>query len=258
MDFGIKNKRVLITGASQGLGYAIAKEFAKEGCRISLIARREEELKKIIEELGDNATGHSYYAIDLMQPDAPTKAIQELTTNESFDIVIHNLGGTLNIKDPLALAQEWQKVWQFNVGIAIEINNLLIPKMQEKKWGRIIHISSISAESLRGSAPYGASKAYLNAYTKCLARAFATDNIIVSALLPGAIYADGGHWDENAPHNAKDKEAFFKKRSDFLRHHHAIGRLGLAEEIAPFAIFMASNQVTFASGSIIPIDGGTM
>ncbi len=260
MDLGIKNKRVLITGASQGIGYTIAKAFANEGCRISLIARREEELQKIVEELGGKTAGHSYYAIDLMEPGAPTKAIQELTKKESqpFDIIIHNLGGTLNIKDLLAPTNDWQKVWQFNVGIAIEINNLLIPKMQEKKWGRIIHISSISAESLRGSAPYGAAKAYLNAYTKCLGRVVAQDNIVISALMPGAIYSEGGHWDENAPHNIIDKEVFFKKRSDFLRHHHAIGRLGLAEEIAPFAVFMASNQVTFASGSIIPIDGGTM
>lgn len=258
MDLGIKNKRVLITGASQGIGYAIAKEFATEGCRISLIARRKEKLQKILEELGGETVGHSYYAIDLMQPNAPASAIQELTKREPFDIVVHNLGGTLNVKDPLAPMAEWQKVWQFNVGIAIEINDLLIPKMQEKKWGRIIHISSISGESLRGSAPYGAAKAYLNAYTKCLGRAVAPHNIIISALLPGAIYAEGGHWDENAPHNTLDKEAFFKKRSDFLRHHQAIGRLGYAEEIAPFAVFMASDQVTFASGSIIPIDGGTM
>jgi len=247
MDLGIKNKRVLITGSSQGIGYAIAKAFAKEGCRVCLIARRKEE-----------TAGHSYYSVDLMQPNAPTKAVQELTKHESFDIVVHNLGGTLNTKDPLAPMDAWQKVWQFNVGIAIEMNALLVPFMQRKKWGRIIHISSISGESLRGSASYGCAKAYLNAYTKCLGRFVAPYNIIVSALLPGAIYAEGGHWDENAPHNVIDKEAFFKKRSDFLRHHHAIGRLGLAEEIAPFAVFMASNQVTFASGSIIPIDGGTM
>jgi NAD(P)-dependent dehydrogenase (short-subunit alcohol dehydrogenase family) len=76
--------------------------------------------------------------------------------------------------------------------------------------------------------------------------------------MPGAIYAPGGHWDENSPHNRKDQEAFFRKRADFLRHHHAVGRLGLPEEIAPFAVFMASQQAAFAQASLVPVDGGTM
>ena len=259
MDLGIKDKKVIITGASQGIGHAIALAFAKEGCKVSVIARRESLLKEMIDEMGSEKNGHSYYAIDLMEDGAPTKAVKELVKkNGNYDIVVHNVGGTLNVKDILSPMGEWCKVWRFNVGIAIEMNQHLVPSMQAQKWGRIIHISSSSAESLRGSAPYGAAKAYLNAYTKVLGRALAKDNIVVSALMPGAIYAKGGHWDENSEINVHIKEAFFKKRDDFLRHHHAIGRLGTAEEIAPFVLFMASRYVTFATTSLIPIDGGTM
>jgi len=74
----------------------------------------------------------------------------------------------------------------------------------------------------------------------------------------GALYAEGGHWDENTYTTGGAKEAFLNKRSDFLRHHHAIKRLGTAQEVAPFAVFMASEQASFASASLIPIDGGTM
>lgn len=259
MDLGIKGKRVLVSGASQGIGKAIALEFAKEECEVTIIARRESALKEVVSEMGGKVRGHSYYAIDLMEAGAPTKAIKELLERSgAFDIVIHNIGGTLGVKDILSPVEDWIRVLQFNAGAAIEMNRYLVPPMQKRKWGRIVHVSSISAESLRGSAPYGAAKAYLNAYTKVLGRAVAQDGIVVSALLPGSVYAQGGDWDENGPRNINDQEAFFKKKADFLRHHHAIGRLGTAEEIAPFAVFMASEQVTFANASLIPIDGGTM
>ena len=258
MDLGIKDKRVLITGASQGIGRAIALEFSKEGCRVAVVARREKELKELVEEIGREEKRHTYFAVDLMKKAEPTRVVKELAKEGNFDIVVHNLGGTLGVKNPLATVEDWNKVWQLNVGIAIEMNALLIQPMKKQKWGRIIHISSISAETLRGSAAYGVAKAYVNAYTKVLGRAVAQDGIVVSALMPGAIYAKGGHWDEESEINSKDKENFLKKREDFLRHHHAIGRLGTAEEIAPFAVFMASKYVTFAQTSIIPIDGGTM
>lgn len=252
MDFGIKGKRVLITGSSQGIGRAIALAFAKEGGRVSVLARREDKLKELVVEMGTETQGHSYYAVDLMKEHAPTEAVNVLTQNgEPFEIVVHNLGGSLNLKNPLASQKEWNEVWTYNVGVAIEINSLILPPMQQKKWGRVIHISSISAESVHGSTPYAAAKAFLNAYVKGVGRSMAPDGIVCSALMPGAILAEGGHWDNIRKINPK-------KMADFLRHHHAIGRLGTAEEIAPFAVFMASEQVTFAAASIIAVDGGTM
>ena len=259
MDLGIKNKRVLVTGASQGIGKSIALEFANEGCRITLISRREQELKKVMEEIGGEDCGHSYMVGDLMEKGVPTTISEELIKQyKRVDIVVHNVGGTLGVKNILSSVEDWEKVWRFNTGIAIEMNNILIPPMQRNEWGRIIHISSISAKNLRGSGPYGIAKAALNAYTTVLGRELAPQGIVVSALMPGAIFAVGGHWDENSPHNAIDKEAFFRKKSDFLRHHHAIGRMGLSEEIAPFAVYMASKQASFANTALIPIDGGTM
>ena len=252
MDLGIADKKVLITGASQGLGRAIALDFAKEGCKVAVAARRADKLQGVVAEMGGEERGHSFYVIDLMSDGGPTCAVEELTArNGHFDIVVHNVGGTLSVKDPLSPMEEWCRVWRFNVGIAIEINALIIPPMQAQGWGRVIHISSISAESVRGSAPYAAAKAYLNAYVKGLGRAVAPTGVVVSALMPGAILAEGGHWDNIRQTNPAMME-------DFLRHHHAIGRLGTAEEISPFAVFMASQLVTFATAAVIPVDGGTM
>lgn len=257
MDLGIEGKRVLITGASRGIGKATALEFAKENCRVTVIARNENKLEEVVKQMGGIEKGHSLCSVDLMRPGTPTKTVIELIKKEPYDIVIHNVGGTLNVKDILSPIENWQKVWQYNVGIAIEMNRYLIPPMQKQKWGRIIHISSISAKNLRGSGPYGAAKSFLNAYTQVVGKGVAKDGIVVSALMPGAVYSVGGPWDENSDINKDDKGAFFRKKADFLRHHHACGRLGTAEEIAPFAIFMASKYVTFANGTLINIDGGT-
>jgi 3-oxoacyl-[acyl-carrier protein] reductase len=252
MELGIKGKKVLVVGASQGCGKTIALDFAKEGCKVAIVARREDKLREIVNEMGKEGRGHSFYAIDLMEDGAPAKAVSHFAEQYgSFDIVIHNVGGTLDVKDPLSAVEEWYRVWRFNVGIAIEINTRIIPPMQKQKWGRIIHISSISAESVRGATPYAAAKAYINAYVKGLGRSLAQDGIVVSALMPGAFIAPGGDWEKKIKNNPNILD-------DFLRHHQATGRLGTPEEISPFALFMASQYVTFAQAALIPIDGGTM
>lgn len=252
MDLGIEGKKVLVTGASQGLGRAVALDFAKEKCKVSVVARRRDKLQELVDEMGGEKQGHSFYAIDLMSDKGPTKAIEALTARHgNFDIVVHGVGGTLDVRDPLSPMEEWYRVWRFNVGIAIEMNNLVIPPMQSQKWGRVVHISSISAESLRGCGPYAVSKAYLNAYTKSIGRSLATTGVVVSALMPGVFFVEEGHWGDIAKTNPN-------MIKDFLRHHHAIGRLGVPEEISPFVLFMASKYMTFATASVIPVDGGTM
>jgi 3-oxoacyl-[acyl-carrier protein] reductase len=252
MELGIKDKNVLITGASQGIGRSIALTFANEGCKVAVISRREQELKNLVDEMGGHKAGHRWCATDLMQEGAPTKAIMELTDGKApFDIVVHNVGGTLQIKNPLSSSDEWRRVWQFNVGIAIEINQLVIPRMQEKSWGRVIHISSGAGIDHRGSPPYATAKAYLNAYTRTLGRAVAQTGVVVSAVLPGPIYAKNGHWD-------RVKETNPAMLDDYLRHHEAVGRLGNPEEIASFTLFMASQWVTYAQASLVSVDGGMM
>lgn len=252
MDLGIAGKRVLVTGASQGLGRQIAIDFAKEKCLVSVIARREDKLKELVEEMGGEKSGHSYYAGDLMNEAVTQAAVKQLTAKGgNFDIVINNVGGTLGLRDVLSPMEEWFRVLKFNVGIAMQINAMVIPVMRTRKWGRIVHVSSLAAEQLRGAAPYASSKAYLNAYVKTLGRAVAADGIVVSAVMPGAFISEGGHWD-----NVKKSNPEMLK--DYLRHHQAVGRLGIPEDISPFVLFLASEQAVFASGTLAPIDGGSM
>jgi 3-oxoacyl-[acyl-carrier protein] reductase len=181
-----------------------------------------------------------------------------LSRHEPIDIAVHNVGGGLGIRDPLAKMNDWLEVWKFNAGIAIEMNALLVPSMRKYRWGRIVHISSINAvtggtmvEPYGGAPAYSCAKAYLNMYTKILGRELAKDNVIVSAVMPGTILSKGKHWDKL---QKKDPQRISK----YLERYHAIGRFGNAKEIAPFVILLASNHASFAAGSVVNIDGGAL
>ena len=253
MDFGIRNKRVLVAGASKGIGRACAKAFANEGGIITSIARTETLLRSLTEEIGGLETGHAYRAADLLQEESPRRVAQELLKRYGpFDIVIHAIGSSLvGSRNPISPREEWQRAWDFNCGIAIDMNAIFVPPMQEKKWGRIVHVSSSSAGTLRGAPLYVCAKVYLNAYSKVLGRELARDGIVVSAVMPGPVAFKGSYWD-----------AFVKEKDpcveDFLRHHQACNRFGTPEEIANFVVVMGSNLASFAQGALIPIDGGTM
>jgi 3-oxoacyl-[acyl-carrier protein] reductase len=252
MQLGIRNKKVLVAGASKGIGAATAKCFAQEGAVLTTVARSELLLQELDKELQQYGQNNSYCCADLMLPDEPTRTAELLLQKSGgFDIIVHAIGGQLDIRDPLAPVSEWQKVWNYNCGIAIEMNRRVIPYMQKQKWGRVIHISSISGIMLRGAAPYAAAKAYLNAYTKTLGRALAQDGIVVSAVLPGAVAFDGSYWDTFV----KEKHP---RVDDFLRHHQAVGRMGTPEEIAAFTVMLASEQASFAQGTLLEVDGGNM
>tara|TARA_Y100000590_G_C15718161_1_gene1012593 strand:+ start:1355 stop:2122 length:768 start_codon:yes stop_codon:yes gene_type:complete len=253
MNLGIKNKRVLVCGASQNIGESIVKDFSKEGCKVTMIARNEKKLKKIFNSLGGKKNGHSYFVANLLEKNVIPKVINDIIKkHKKIDIIVHNIGGSLGKTEPLSNIESWKDVWNFNVGIAIEINNILIPLMIKNKWGRIVHISSIVGQSghlSKGSIAYAASKSYLNSYVKGIGRTYANKNIVISAVMPGAILAKGKYWERIKKNNPKILK-------NFLKEHQAIGRLGLTGEVSPFVVFLSSQQASFACGSIIPVDGG--
>ena len=255
MEIDLKNKNILIIGASKGLGEYLAKYISKYTSRILLVGRNIEKLEKIRIDLQQYSC--EYFAIDMLEHNSVEVLCNYMQkTDFEPDIIIHNMGGGLGKKNPLSIKQDYLDVWNFNVGIQIEINSRMIPLMIQKKWGRIVSISSILGrnagipnEPFGGSIQYNTAKAYLNSYNKCLARELAKYNIVVSTVLPGVMLSEGKFW-----HKMIDKQP--QLVSNFLDKHVSIRRFGLYEEIAPFVLLLCSEYASYCSGTEINIDGG--
>lgn len=250
MDLGISGKRALITGAGRGLGQDIARCLAKEGTKVALIARTGSDLEKLLEEIGGRSAGHYAIAKDLTLQNSPTEVVQELVSVfGSVDIIIHNMGGTMDINDPLCPITDWKKLWRFNMEVALELNLLLLPYMRQQEWGRIVHISSISAIENHGPVPYCSIKAALTAYTRSMGRVLAPEGIVMTAVLPGAVFTEGGYWDITS----KERPEHVRK---YLYERMAIKRFGRLDEISNIVTFLCSEHSSFCIGSIVPVDGG--
>jgi NAD(P)-dependent dehydrogenase (short-subunit alcohol dehydrogenase family) len=251
MNFGLADKKILITGASRGLGRSIVTTLAREGATVAYAARSNNDIGSLTNELKSLGVKHYPLVMDLEPEGSVRDLIQhyEKSGVQSFDGIVHNLGGTMEVNDPFCPIADWRRVWRFNLEIAIELNLHYLPLMKKAKWGRVVHVSSISSMENHGPIPYCASKAALNAYTRSLGRYVAQDGIIVTAILPGAVHTDGGYWDQAARERPEHVERYVRDRM-------AIGRLGRPEEISGLVAFLCSDQASFCVGSIFPADGG--
>lgn len=250
MDLGIKDKLALVTGSSKGIGKAIAAHLAHEGTRLILVARNKNILRELTQELSSTKKRHVYYARDLMAIGEPVKLAKTIVHEVGVpDIIVHNIGGSLGVTSTLASLDDWKKVWQYNIGVAIDINSVFIPKLIKKKWGRIVMLSTLSTVTFNGYAPYVSAKMAVNGYVKTLGRDLAKDNVIVTAVAPGAISLEGRYFSKLEKENPKELKEYF-------HHHLPRGKLGTPEEIAPVVTFLCSEYASFMSGSIVGIDGG--
>ena len=251
MDLGIQNKRALITGAGRGLGRAIAESLAAEGVKVVATSRTATDITALIDAIGGTAAGHLGIPLDIMPDGAPAKLVQLAKDGgfDGFDMVVHNVGGTLDIKDPFCSVKDWRAVYRFNFEIAAELNAMLVPGMQQRKWGRVVHISSIASMENQGPVTYCAMKAALTAYTRSFGGVVAPDGVVVSAVLPGAVFTEGGYWDKTSKENPEHVRKYLSERQ-------RIGRFGRPEEIGNYVAYLCSELASFSTGSIVPVDGG--
>lgn len=252
MDLGMAGKNALVIGGSRGLGRAIALGLSREGARVGVVARSPGDIHKTMESMGGEAKGHWGISRDLMPDGSPKELMDEMAARgkNDVDILIHNLGGTLQIGDPFCEVSDWRKVWRLNIEIAIDLNRRIVPKMKEKGWGRIIHVSSVAAVLNHGSLPYGTVKAALNAYVKNLGAILAPHGIVATGIMPGAIMSEGSRWEKTFQESPE-------KITEFLNNRIAIKRFATPEEIGAFVVFLSSEKASFFCGNVLPIDGGS-
>jgi len=248
MELGIAGRLAVVTGASRGIGRAIALGLAREGARVVAVARSQEHLETL--EKGMEGGGHQMVTLDLTEAGAPARFAEQVKREAGDpEIVVHNLGGSHGVFKAFAPSDDWARVWHFNVGIAHELNRIFIPAMVERRWGRVVHLSTLSTFTFNGHAPYVAAKTALNGYVKTVNREVAKDNVIVTAVAPGAIYSEGRHFAKLMKENPAALETYFNE-------HLPTRRLGRAEDIAPVVAFLASEHAAFMAGAIVSVDGG--
>jgi 3-oxoacyl-[acyl-carrier protein] reductase len=169
----------------------------------------------------------------------------------NLDIMVHNVGGSAGVQQLWAPADDWKKVWQFNLGIAHELNRRFLPPMVERRWGRIVHISTLATATHQGYAAYVSAKCALDGYIKLVSREVCKDNVIVSGVAPGVVYIEGRYFAKLQEENPSALQEFFKN-------HLPTGRLGKTEEIGSAVAFLCSEQASFMAGAIVAVDGGGM
>lgn len=248
MDLGIQNKVALIIGASKNIGKSIAIELANEGAEVWIVARNSKMLKETVSIIPGNKKG--FLVQDLQKKNGPIKLIEKLKRkNIEPDIIVHNMGGSLGVKDPFCSREELREVWDFNLGILHEINIHFLPIMVKKKWGRCIHISTLAVKTNTGYMAYASSKHALEGYVKTISKEVSAKNVVIAAVAPGLVELQGRYFTNLKLSNPD-------KLKNYYAEHLPINRMVQPMEIASLVAFMCSEKSSYMAGSIVSIDGG--
>lgn len=249
MDLGIKNKYALVTGCSKNIGKAIAISLAKEGVNVLAIARSKKELQNLKLEMNKYSNDNNLLVLDLLKNNSIDKISKFIKSKKiQIQIIVHNLGGSLNIKNHDAPSKLWQEVWNYNLGFSIDLNNLIIPTMTKFNWGRIVHISSYATTSNLGYPPYVSAKGALESYVKSVSKKLSKSNINMNCVAPGLVDLDGRYF-------SNLKKSNYKQFKEYMNNYIPIGRMSKVEEVSSVITFLCSKQSSYMTGSIVKLDG---
>ena len=243
MDLGLDGKVALVTGASQGIGYGIAKELAQEGARVAVSSRSKEKIEAAAQEIGARA-----YVHDTLDLDSAPALIEAVARDLGpIDILVANTGGPPG-GDPLEFTREqWEAAHRELVVAPIEMIELVVPGMRERGFGRIVSVSSWAAkEPIPSLLMSNAHRPGLLGAFKTLARKLAGDGITLNTILPGRI----------ATERAKHLHGTIEEAQEAARQEIPAGRLGTAEEIGAAAAFLCSERASYITGQALLVDGG--
>lgn len=251
MKLELNDRVALVTGASRGIGLAIATTLAAEGAKVALAARGVGALDTARAAVGGDTSVH---VADVTDP-AAAKALVESVEKQwgSLDILICNVGSGASVPPGKETAAEWSRVMDLNLFAATNVIEASRRLMARGSGDRsIVCISSIAGMAALGApVTYYAAKAALNATVRGLARPLALEGIRINAVAPGNILAADGTW---ARKIAENKQAV----DDMLQREVALRRLGTPEEIADVVAFLASPRAAFVTGSVMVADGGQL
>ncbi|MDZ4702198.1 MAG: SDR family oxidoreductase [Rhodothermales bacterium] len=252
MNLRLTGKTAIVTGASRGIGKAIALELAREGCRIVLCAREPGRLTEAAEDITrQTGTAVEPVAADITSPDAAARLVEAAKRRfGGIDILVGNAGG--NRRKPLVdtTDEDWSQLIDLNLMGHIRCARAVLPAMKQAGGGSMVFVSSIFGREAGGPglSIYNTTKSALISMAKILAIEVAGDGIRVNTVAPGSIRFPGSSWDKRC---IDDPEGMAK----FVEQNLPIGRFGTAEEVADVVTFLVSDRASLVTGACITVDG---
>ena len=251
--FKLTGRRALITGGSRGLGLEMARALGEAGAEVIIAGSDEVHLQSACNNLRSSGVNAKSAQADLSRPEEAERLCDVLLRDfGTIDILINNVGGRrINTPTEDLALEDWQRILDLNLTQAFILTKRLGAAMIPRRWGRIINISSINAlwpgRAMRGRS-YEAAKGALTMFTKAVAADWAVHGVTVNAIAPGPFLTDANRrWISEKPEFENEVAASIP-----------MGRWGRPEEIAPLALYLASDASSYMTGSVLVIDGGKL
>ncbi len=255
MELGLMGKRALVTGSTAGIGFAVARQLASEGAFVYVNGRTKERVRSAIEKIGARADG---VAADLGTAAGAEKVYDKI---QDLDILVNNLGifeprPFLEIDD-----EEWLRFFQVNVLAGVRLARHYLPGMLERKWGRIVFVSSESGLQIPAEmVHYGVTKTAQLSVARGIAESFPGSGVNVNAVLSGPTESEGvGNYIRNlAEQEGKSKEQVTKEFFEHVRPTSLLKRFMSTDEAAAMIVYLCSAASTGTTGAAVRADGGVV
>ena len=256
MDFGLRDRVCLVTGASRGIGRALSAQLVREGARVLMVARGEEALAEAAQEVGAE-----WLALDVTEPEAGERAIACCIEQMGRIDVLVNNAGTSFARSPEELTDEdWRAQFELHVMASMRLMRAAAPRMAERGWGRIVNVaSSAGKRPSQTNVAYAVTKAAQLSLSRAWADMWAKENVLVNAVTPGPVaselwMAPGGLADQVAEAKGISREEALTAQAGNV----PLGRYAEPHEVANVCLFLCSELASTVTGAAWSADGGAV
>jgi len=261
MDLGLRDRACIITGASGGIGRAVAVSLAREGASVLLLGRREDVLGEVTRECEAAGGRAEPLALDVTSSEAGDQAVRGCLDRFGRIDALVNGAGTSAVRSVEQLTDdEWQAQWELHVMAPMRLMRAAAPAMAERGWGRVVNVCSSSGKRPSSTnMAYSVTKAAELSLSRAFADVWAARGVLVNSVSPGPIggdlwLAEGGLADQNARARGVTRQEVLES----VAARQPIGRLGTEEEIAAVIVFLCSEQASNVAGAAWSVDGGAV
>lgn len=262
-SFDLRDRVVLVTGGSKGIGRSLVLDFLKAGACVSVCARSQPGLDSLSQEKGIDSQRLLTISADVTNEEAVQVTVKRTAKHfGKIDVLVNSVGGAIKFGNFWTLSTEdWRAAFELNVMSMVFFSREIVPYLRKSPAPRIINISSISGIEPGGYNPhYTTTKASTINFSKYLANALASEKILVNCVCPGSVISDS--WHKSIQQMAAEKNLAYEEAEKELTNLEnskiPLGRMGEGEDISSIVLFLASRDASWITGSCFHVNGGKM